>query len=195
MLGSNGVQVFKTNEGLILPTKQSLMELYRMLTEYTREFANTDVMHYGLRYEGILTMLESRLQGKRYVKGPLENALSVSEELAFRIMCEHPFTDGNKRTALISAFFFLIMNLDYVNRNTGKRYAFLPSAGNFDLGAQMERAKQMELLAAWNDQRRTRELYEFLTGNGIRVRSKNRITEDHIRQYLRKFLKELVVEN
>ncbi|MDD5337614.1 MAG: Fic family protein [Candidatus ainarchaeum sp.] len=194
MLDSKGVQVFKTNEGLILPTRQSLMELYRILTEYTREYVKTDVMHYGVRYEGILTMMESRLRGKRYAKAPLENALAVSEELAFRIMCEHPFTDGNKRTALIGAFFFLIMNLDYVNKNSGKRYAFLPSMGHFDVGVQMERAKQLELLAAWNDERRSAELYEFLTRNGIKVRSRNRITEDHIRQYLRKFLRELVVE-
>ncbi len=185
--------MFRLKNGVIIPSKEDLLEIYGALRQFTEEHLKENVIHYGLRYDGILTMLVSRLQNKNYNKIPLENALSVSEEIFFRILCEHPFNDGNKRTALIASLDFLFYNLEaYVNKSSEKKYALSEKPKSVE--QQLNYAKQLELLASWHDETTHENLYSFLINNGIKIRSKNSISEGHIRQYLRKFLMLWVVE-
>lgn len=187
------ILIGRSAEGLSLPTEQSLLALYRIVIDFSRKLAGTDAIQSGLRYGGILTMLESRLKNRKYGRTPLQNALFVSEEILFKILCEHPFVDGNKRTALMSALFFLVLNVElYANKRPGRKY-FVPFA-ILDAEDQLDKAKELELLAAWQDHKRQDELFEFLTKNGIRIRSKNKIGEEHVRQYLRKFLESWIAE-
>ncbi len=61
----------------------------------------------GVRYEAILEHLINKLKYENL------DTLDMVTEIFFTIACNHPFLDGNKRTAYISAVFLLLMNLDF----------------------------------------------------------------------------------
>ncbi len=63
----------------------------------------------GVRYEAILEYLIEKLKYENY------DSLDIATEVFFTIACNHPFLDGNKRTALLSAVFLLLMNLEFKN--------------------------------------------------------------------------------
>jgi prophage maintenance system killer protein len=115
--------------------------------------------------------------------------LKISEDILFEIACRHPFIDGNKRTALISSNLFLAVNKELYAKNDelSRRYEV-----KYDPKEAVIRAKQIELIADWNEDQPSEELHRFLIENGIKIRHK--ICETHIRQYIRKFLIEQYLE-
>lgn len=63
----------------------------------------------GVRDEGLLESALTRPQQKRHYD-PGVDLPSLAAAYAFGIAKNHPFIDGNKRTALVSAYTFLALN-------------------------------------------------------------------------------------
>lgn len=63
----------------------------------------------GIRDEGMLESALARPQQKRHYE-PNTDLAALSAAYAFGIAKNHPFVDGNKRAALVSAYTFLAVN-------------------------------------------------------------------------------------
>ena len=64
----------------------------------------------GLRDEGLLSSALVRPQNLLAYGEPLPDLASLAAAYAYGIARNHPFIDGNKRTALVAARTFLILN-------------------------------------------------------------------------------------
>lgn len=64
----------------------------------------------GLRDEGLLSSALARPQNLLAYGEPLPDLASLAAAYAYGIARNHPFVDGNKRTALVAARTFLILN-------------------------------------------------------------------------------------
>jgi len=84
---------------------------YEILININREIIST----YGLTH-GILNekALESILETMKYkgslLKSKKENLAEKAAYLLYELIAQHPFVDGNKRTALIATITFLELN-------------------------------------------------------------------------------------
>jgi len=63
----------------------------------------------GIRDEGLLESVVGRPQQKWHYE-PESDLPSLASAYAFGIAKNHPFLDGNKRTALVAAYTFLALN-------------------------------------------------------------------------------------
>jgi death on curing protein len=77
----------------------------------------------GLRDEGLLSSALARPQNLLAYGQPPPDLASLAAAYAFGIARDHPFVDGNKRTALIAARTFLLLN--GVNLDAGQDEKFL----------------------------------------------------------------------
>jgi death-on-curing protein len=64
----------------------------------------------GLRDEGLLSSALARPQNLLAYGEPSPDLASLAAAYAYGIARNHPFVDGNKRTALVAARTFLILN-------------------------------------------------------------------------------------
>jgi death on curing protein len=64
----------------------------------------------GLRDEGLLSSAVARPQNLIVYGNPSPDLASLAAAYAYGIARDHPFVDGNKRTALVAARTFLILN-------------------------------------------------------------------------------------
>jgi len=64
----------------------------------------------GLRDEGLLSSALARPHNLLSYGEPRSDLASLAAAYAYGIACNHPFIDGNKRTALVAARTFLILN-------------------------------------------------------------------------------------
>jgi death on curing protein len=64
----------------------------------------------GLRDEGLLSSAVARPQNLFAYSTPSPDFAALAAAYAFGIVRNHPFIDGNKRTALIAARTFLLLN-------------------------------------------------------------------------------------
>jgi death-on-curing protein len=64
----------------------------------------------GLRDEGLLSSALARSQNLFAYGKPSPDLAALAAAYAFGIARDHPFVDGNKRTALIAARTFLLLN-------------------------------------------------------------------------------------
>ena len=64
----------------------------------------------GLRDEGLLLSALARPQNLLAYGGPAPDLASLAAAYAYGIVRNRPFVDGNKRTALVAARTFLILN-------------------------------------------------------------------------------------
>jgi death-on-curing protein len=64
----------------------------------------------GLRDEGLLSSALARPQNLLAYGEPRPDLASLAAGYAYGIASNHPFIDGNKRTALVAARTFLILN-------------------------------------------------------------------------------------
>jgi len=64
----------------------------------------------GLRDEGLLSSALARPQNLLAYGEPPPDLASLAAAYAYGIVRNHPFVDGNKRTALVAARTFLILN-------------------------------------------------------------------------------------
>ena len=99
----------------------------------------------GLRDEGLLLSALARPQNLLAYGEPAPDLASLAAAYAYGIARNHPFVDGNKRTALVAARTFLILNgVDLEATQDDKVLAFLSLA---------EDAISEEELANWIRQR------------------------------------------
>jgi len=64
----------------------------------------------GLRDEGLLASALARPQNLLAYAQPLPDLAALAAAYAYGIARDHPFADGNKRTALVAARTFLLLN-------------------------------------------------------------------------------------
>lgn len=64
----------------------------------------------GLRDEGLLASALARPQNLLAYAEPQSDLAALAAAYAFGIARDHPFLDGNKRTALVAARTFLLLN-------------------------------------------------------------------------------------
>lgn len=84
----------------------------------------------GVRYEAILEHLIDKLKYEKH------DSLDMVTEIFFTIACNHPFLDGNKRTAYVSAVFLLMMNLEFKNLHLSPYNALTPQGETIKALAQ-----------------------------------------------------------
>lgn len=95
----------------------------------------------GLRDEGLLLSALARPQNLLAYGEPAPDLASLAAAYAYGIARNHPFVDGNKRTALVAARTFLILNgVDLEATQDDKVLSFLSLA---------EGAVSEEELADW----------------------------------------------
>ena len=84
----------------------------------------------GLRDEGLLLSALARPQNLLAYGEPAPDLASLAAAYAYGIARNHPFVDGNKRTALVAARTFLILNgVDLEATQDDKVLTFLNLAG------------------------------------------------------------------
>ena len=101
---------------LIYPDSESIKIFHRNLVEIYegREFPIKIVP--GYRYEGLIDSIADRvINDILYEKKLYPHILHKSAVYLFCLNSYHPFIDGNKRTSLITAYFFLLWNGYYLN--------------------------------------------------------------------------------
>ena len=64
----------------------------------------------GLRDEGLLSSALARPQNLLAYSKPVPDLAALAAAYAFGIARDHPFVDGNKRTALVAMRTFLLLN-------------------------------------------------------------------------------------
>lgn len=77
----------------------------------------------GLRDEGLLASALARPRNLLAYAQPQSDLAAMAAAYAFGIARDHPFLDGNKRTALVAARTFLLLN--GVNLEAGQDEKFL----------------------------------------------------------------------
>jgi len=83
----------------------------------------------GLRDEGLLLSALARSQNVLAYGEPAPDLASLAAAYAYGIARNHPFVDGNKRTALVAARTFLILNgVDLETTQDDKVITFLKLA-------------------------------------------------------------------
>ncbi|MCR9128931.1 MAG: type II toxin-antitoxin system death-on-curing family toxin [Alphaproteobacteria bacterium] len=91
-----------------------LPPLAAVLDAYAREMAETGGA-FGLRDEGGLESALGRAEAKIAYADPPPGVHEIASAIAFGIAKNHPFVDGNKRMAFITAFVTLRINGWYLD--------------------------------------------------------------------------------
>src|SRR6266849_1546038 len=76
----------------------------------------------GLRDEGLLSSAIARPQNLLSYGQPPPDLPALAAAYAFGIARDHPFVDGNKRTALVAARTFLLLNGVNLEANQDEKY-------------------------------------------------------------------------
>lgn len=95
----------------------------------------------GLRDEGLLAAALTRPQNVLAYAQPPPDLAALAAAYAYGIARDHPFVDGNKRTALVAARTFLLLNGVNVEANQDEKYLTFLQLAQGTLGE--------ELLADW----------------------------------------------
>jgi len=72
---------------------------------------------------------------------PFKDLITKASVLLHSIITFHPFVDGNKRTALLATFFFLLFN--------GYHFHIPLDAADFTRQIALEKIPKIEIVAAW----------------------------------------------
>lgn len=76
----------------------------------------------GLRDEGLLASALARPQNVLAYAQPPPDLPALAAAYAYGIARNHPFVDGNKRTALVAARTFLLLNAVNLEANQDEKY-------------------------------------------------------------------------
>jgi len=76
----------------------------------------------GLRDEGLLASALARPQNLLAYAQPSPDLAALAAAYAFGIARDHPFVDGNKRTSLVAARTFLLLNGVNLEANQDEKY-------------------------------------------------------------------------
>ena len=87
----------------------------------------------GLRDEGLLDSALSRPQFKWQYEDPAPDLAALAASLAFGIIKNHPFIDGNKRTGYVACRLFLQINGEDITATQDEKYMAFYSVASGDL--------------------------------------------------------------
>lgn len=76
----------------------------------------------GLRDEGLLASVLARLQNVLAYAQPPSDLAALAAAYAYGVARNHLFVDGNKRTALVAARTFLLLNAVNLEANQDEKY-------------------------------------------------------------------------
>jgi prophage maintenance system killer protein len=112
------------SNGVLIPTEELIIAIHEKVIKYRKEVGREDTA--AIRNPGVIRNLYDTLIDRmhKYKKDPHENAIYVATETFYHIACEHPFHDGNKSTAYITAILILTANdiwerIGAINLDTG----------------------------------------------------------------------------
>ena len=101
-------------------------EIIWLLEEAVRAIHERQIIEHGgssgLRDEGLLLSALARPQHLLAYGDPPPDAAALAAAYAFGIARNHPFIDGNKRTALVIARTFLLLNNSDVAASQEEKY-------------------------------------------------------------------------
>ncbi len=81
----------------------------------------------GLRDEGLLSSALARPQNLLVYSKPVPDLAALAAAYAFGIARDHPFVDGNKRTALVAMRTFLLLNEVDLKASQDEKYLSIRS--------------------------------------------------------------------
>jgi death on curing protein len=87
-------------------THLSIEIVQEIHTEVIRKFGGS----FRLRDEGLLASAVLAPQSTFGGKSPYKDLVEIAAAYLFSLCCNHPFLDGNKRTAMTAAIVFLRLN-------------------------------------------------------------------------------------
>lgn len=174
---------FKALEsGLRIPTKQGLITLHDSVINASKQ--TKDVVHYGIRDESVLEQLCSKLEIHKYKgdKDRLRDIYHIGTEIfyhvVYHVVCRHPFTDGNKRTAYIAALFFIGFNL---RGQYGARAVVHLKLEDTD--------KVIEEIAKWGQDTDISRLKKLIQESGVIGKKAREINDQDVKNYINAFLR------
>ena len=101
-------------------------EIIWLLEEAVRAIHERQISEHGgssgIRDEGLLLSALARPQHLLAYGVPPPDAAALAAAYAFAIARNHPFIDGNKRTALVAARTFLLINGFDLEASQGEKY-------------------------------------------------------------------------
>lgn len=95
----------------------------------------------GVRDEGLLESALARPQQVYAYRDPTPDVADLAASLAYGLACNHPFVDGNKRTAYIACRTFLVLNGVDIVASAEEKYLTMLALAEGNLTA--------EAFAAW----------------------------------------------
>ena len=107
---ASGSSLILLSNGVFIPNKEILIKIHEEIIKYRKSIGRTDPD--SIRNEGVLDHLCDSLKDRlhKYKNNPLENAIYIASETFYYIACQHPFSEGNKSTAYVSALLLLSVN-------------------------------------------------------------------------------------
>jgi len=176
--------------GINLPTKKLTIYINQQIIEHRKKHGQEDP--FGLRDESVLDYLCYKLNNYKYKENArLDNIIHASSEILYYIACRHPFIEGNKRTAYISAIVVLGLNL---TMNQDPRLKTKYSLRTLDQKESQIAGKTMEIIASWGEGSDTKALKELLLQRGVIVKSSHEPNEGDVKKFIKLFLREYIVE-
>lgn len=177
--------------GLYVPTKELITFTNKSVIEHRKIHGKEDP--FGFRNESELDYLVYKLNNHRYkADAYLDNAIYVSSEILFYIACRHPFLEGNKTTAFLTAITLLNINLTrYVNPKLKTKYTVLKSGSKTDSEVW---GKTMVIIASWAEGSDPKPLKELLMEEGILGKPVREPVEQDVKKFIKLFLRQYIVE-
>ncbi len=90
----------------------------------------------GIRDEGLLESALARAQNQWAYQEPKPNIAALAAAYAYGIARNHPFVDGNKRTAFVACRLFLMINNCDIEATQEEKYTTFLSLAAGDLSEQ-----------------------------------------------------------
>jgi prophage maintenance system killer protein len=95
----------------IYPSAAFIKQLHEYLIEVYREELQPKHIEPGYTYEGLIDGVAERIAfDKSYEGKPYRHFLERVAYCLYHLNRGHPFSDGNKRTSLLVAYYFLLWN-------------------------------------------------------------------------------------
>ena len=164
--------LMQLNNGILIPTEELIIAIHERIIKYRREIGKEDPS--AIRNRGIISYVCDMLKDRphKYKKDALENALYVATEVFYYIACQHPFVEGNKSTAYVTALFILYSNIgnnqQLISNNKEIRFVF--QHNKEDLLAAPKEAEEITRLAeAGKDESELKKLIKEFLYKSIKV--------------------------
>jgi death-on-curing protein len=169
----------------------SVEEVLRVHDALVRDFAqaNDPISPPGVKSRDLLESAVSRQRtasgGRLKYPDPISNAAT----LLYGICCDHPFHNGNKRTALVSMLVHLDKNkLSPFETNQDELFAMIMQVAMHTIGIRIPPKRRERSVPRRNADEEVQDIAEWIAKRTARVvRGEKRITYRELRQILSRF--------